>query len=182
MSAAAAYNHFPTKHNLVGHVYRPLVLPLRVQAERDLSSGRPVVDALADQVRALVRTTSRHRVLTSAFLGAVQDYATRVNAPPRSDDELDPRTVAPMPTALRMLVERGQATGELRRYPSALDISGMIINLLLIRGLNLPHEQPEATTELLLTMMFGALRPELLVDPGRAGRPFAGGLLQPPGR
>ncbi|MGH3613834.1 MAG: hypothetical protein ACRDRK_14825 [Pseudonocardia sp.] len=79
-----------------------------------------------------------------------------------------------MPTALRILVERGQHTGELRRYPSALDINGMIINL--------PHEQPEATTELLLTMMFGALRPELLVDPGRAGRPFAGGLLQPPGR
>lgn len=78
-----------------------------------------------------------------------------------------------MPTALRILVEHGQRTGELRRYPSALDISGMIINLLLIRGLNLPHEQPEATTELLLTMMFGALRPELLLDPDRAGRPFA---------
>lgn len=84
VSAATAYNHFPTKHNLVGHVYRPLVLPLRTQAERDLSNGRPVVEALADQVRALARTASRHRVLTGAFQAAVQDYATRVNAPPRS--------------------------------------------------------------------------------------------------
>lgn len=40
VSPATAYNHFPSEHALVGHVYSPLVQPLLVQAQRDTAAGR----------------------------------------------------------------------------------------------------------------------------------------------
>jgi AcrR family transcriptional regulator len=162
VSAATAYNHFPTKHALIGHVYRPLVLPLRLRAEQDVAAGRAVADALDEQVWALVRMTSRNRVLSGAFFAACQEYAARVHAPPRPDDELDPRTIAPLPDAIGLLVEHGQAGGELRAYPAAADISSMLANVVLLRGVEAPDEPAEVTEELVRTVLFGSLQPQRL--------------------
>lgn len=164
VSAATAYNHFATKHVLIGYVYRPLVQPLVVQAERDLAAGRPVTDALVDQLRAVARMTWRRRMLSGAFLAACQEYAAKVRAPARADDPLDPRALAPVAHAVRLIVAAGQASGELRAFPAADDISTMITNMLLLRGVEAPHEPPEVTAELLQTILFGALRPELLLE------------------
>ncbi|HYH30462.1 MAG TPA: TetR family transcriptional regulator [Pseudonocardia sp.] len=172
VSAATAYNHFPSKHALVGCVYGPLVHPLLVQAERDLASGRPVVDALSDQVRALARISQRNRRLTAAFWSAVEEYTIKVSGPPDPSDDIDPRTLAPVPRSLQKLIERGQRTGELRGFPTAPDASGMIVNLLLLRSINRPEELADVTAELLLTVLFGMLRPELLADAGGDARPF----------
>ncbi len=172
VSAATAYNHFPSKHALVGHIYGPMVRPLLVQAERDLAAGRSVIDALCDQVRALSRISYRNRRLTAAFWSAVQEYTIKVTGPPEPGDELDPRIVAPLPDTIRLLIEQGQRTGELRDFPSALEVSGMIINLLLLRSINRAEESAEVTAELLQTVMFGMLRPEMLTDAGTHGRPF----------
>ncbi|MDN5750530.1 MAG: TetR family transcriptional regulator [Pseudonocardia sp.] len=173
VSAATAYNHFPSKHSLIGHVFAPLVRSLLQQARRDVDAGRPVVAALDDQIRALARTTSRHRELTASFFCAVQDYTIRVEGPADPADEVDPRTLVPMPESLRLLIEHGQHTGELRTYPPASEISTMLVDLLLIRTLTLPAEPAEARAELLLTVLFGSLRPELLLEgPGR-DRPFS---------
>jgi AcrR family transcriptional regulator len=172
VSAATAYNHFPSKHVLVGCVYGPLVRPLLIQAEQDLATGRPIIDALCDQVMALARISQRNRKLTAAFWSAVEEYTIKVAGPPDPADEVDPRTLAPIPQALLMLIERGQCTGELRPFPTALDASGMIVNLLLLRSINRPDEPAEVTAELLLTVMFGMLRPELLTDAGGQARPF----------
>jgi hypothetical protein len=40
---------------------------------------------------------------------------------------------------------------------------------------NRPHEPPEQTAELLLTVLFGTLKPELLCSIPPDARPFAGG-------
>jgi len=48
----------------------------------------------------------------------------------------------------------------------------MVIDLLLIRAVGRPHEPPELTAELMLTLLFGALRPDLLAETGPDGRPF----------
>jgi AcrR family transcriptional regulator len=172
VSAATAYNHFPSKQVLVGSVYGPLVRPLLSEAEHDIAIGRPVVDALSDQIRALARISHRYRKLTAAFWSAVEEYTIKVSGPPDPDDEDDPRTLAPVPTPLRKLIEHGQCTGELRPFPSALDVSGMVVNLLLLRSINRPDEPADVTAELLLTVLFGMLRPELLADAGTEGRPF----------
>ncbi len=173
VSAATAYNHFPSKHSLIGHVYGPLIRPLLVQAERDVAAGRPVVAALEDQVRALARTTSRHRELTASHFCAVQDYTIRVEGPADPSDDVDPRTLVPLPDAIRILVEHGQDTGQLRAYPPAAEISAMIVNLLLLRAVNRPDEPADARAELLLTVLFGALRPELLLNGPANDRPFS---------
>ena len=172
VSAATAYNHFPTKHALLGHVYGPLVRPLLVQAQRDIEADRPMVAALEDQLRALCRITGRYRKLTAAHWSAVQEYTIRVGGPADPDDEVDPRTLAPIPDALRLLVEHGQASGELRHYPPAAEISTLVVNLLLLSSINRPAEPPDVTAELLLTVTFGALRPELLMTSDSDERPF----------
>jgi AcrR family transcriptional regulator len=164
VSAATAYNHFPSKHVLIAHVFAPRVRPLVVQADHDLALGRDVRAALTDQVRALVRVSRRQRGLMTAFAAAVLDYAIKVGGPPNPSDELDPRNIAPIPDTIIGLIERGQATGALRPFPPAVDISGMLVNILMMRVINRPTEPPEATTELLLTMLFGVLRPETLLE------------------
>lgn len=171
VSAATAYNHFPSKHSLIGHVYAPLIKPLLRQAELDVEAGRPVVEALDDQVRALVRTSARYRVLTATFFAAVQDYTIRVEGPADPADEVDPRVLVPVPESIRVLVEHGQKTRQLRAFPPADEISTILVNLLLLRAMNRPDEEPDSTAEVLLTMLFGALRPDLLTEGG--DRPFA---------
>jgi hypothetical protein len=48
----------------------------------------------------------------------------------------------------------------------------MVINLLLLRSINRPDEPAELTAELLLTVLFGMLRPELLANAAADERPF----------
>ncbi|MDT7700661.1 MAG: hypothetical protein QOJ30_2986 [Pseudonocardiales bacterium] len=52
------------------------------------------------------------------------------------------------------LVSYGQESGQLREDPSASEISSAVVNLLLVRSLNHEDEQPEATAELLRTLLF----------------------------
>jgi AcrR family transcriptional regulator len=172
VSPATAYNHFPTKHALLGAVYEPHVRGLIRQAEQDIADGRSVVAALVDQVNALVRLSWYHRGLTASFTAAVLDYTIRVGKAPDPADEADPRILAPINVALRLLIQHGQATGELRKHPPASEISGMIVNLLLVRSVNRKDEPPDVASELLLTMLFGALRPDLVVARDGDGAPW----------
>lgn len=163
VSAATAYNHFPSKHALLGHVYGPLVRPLVVRAERDIAADRSMVESLEDQVRALARLAFRQKKLTAAFWSAVQEYTIKVSGPADPGDDIDPRTLAPIPESLRLLIARGQVTGELRDYPSAHEVSSIVVNLLLLRSIRPTHEAPDVTARLLLTVMFGTLCPQLLL-------------------
>ncbi len=172
VSNATAYNHFPSKHALIGHVYAPLVQTLRTQAYRDIATGRPVVPALIDHLRALVRIAWRNRGLTAALSAGIADYAVKVGRPADPHDENDPRVVAPVADVAIELISRGQQSGELRSWPPADEVGTMIINLLLLRAVGRPHDPPELIAELMLTLLFGALRPELLSDAGPDSRPF----------
>jgi len=172
VSNATAYNHFPSKHALIGHVYAPLVQTLRTQAYRDIATGRPVVPALIDHLRALVRIAWRNRGLTAALSAGIADYATKVGRPADPHDGNDPRVLAPVADVAIELISRGQQSGELRSWPPADEIGTMIINLLLLRAVGRPHDPPELTAELMLTLLFGALRPELLTAAGPDGRAF----------
>jgi AcrR family transcriptional regulator len=163
VSPATAYNHFPTKHALLGAVYEPYVRGLVHQAEQDIAAGRAVVDALVDQVNALARLSWYHRGLTASFTAAVFDYTIRTGKAPDPDDESDPRILAPINVALLLLIQHGQATGELRSHPPAAEISGIVVNVLLVRSINRTEEPPAVTADLMLTLLFGALRPELVI-------------------
>ena len=173
VSAATAYNHFPTKQALVGQVYAPLIRPLITQAEHDVEVGRSAVDGLNDQVRALCRLGARYRQLTAAFWSAAQEYATRSPGRIDPDDPSDPRARAPVAEPIRLLIAHGQDTGELRRYPSAEESSEIVAELLLTCSVRRPHLEPEAAAELLLTVLFGMVRPELLSEADAGERPFA---------
>ena len=169
VSAATAYNHFPTKHALLAQVYAPIINPLLAAARQDIAAHRPVMDALSDQVKALCRLCARNRTLTSAFYAAASEYTIKTGALPDPDDDADPRTLVPMTEALELLITYGQRTGELRPYPSARDLSGLLVNTVLIRNVNRPGESADTAANLLLTVMYGTLRPEVIIG---AERPF----------
>jgi AcrR family transcriptional regulator len=172
VSSATAYNHFPTKHVLIGHVYAPLLRNLRTQAYRDITAGRPTVPALTDHLRALVRISWRHRGLTAALAAGAADYAIKVGRPADPHDENDPRVLAPVGEVVIELIRRGQQTGELRPWPPAEEIGTILVDLLLVRAVGRQHDPPELTAELMLTLLFGALRPELLAEAPPDARPF----------
>jgi AcrR family transcriptional regulator len=159
VSAATAYNHFPTKHVLIGVVFAPHVATLLVQADRDIARQRPVLEALSDQIDALARLSYYHRGLTAAFTAAVLEYTIRTEHTPDAADDLDPRNVVPMIAPLLRLVSYGQESGQLREDPSALEISSAVVNLLLVRSLNHKDEPAEATAELLRTLLFRTMAP-----------------------
>jgi AcrR family transcriptional regulator len=159
VSAATAYNHFPTKHVLIGVVFAPHVATLLVQADRDIARQRPVLEALSDQIDALARLSYYHRGLTAAFTAAVLEYAIRTERTPDPADDLDPRNVVPMIAPLLRLVSYGQESGQLRADPSAVEISSAVVNLLLVRSLNHKDEPAEATAELLRTLLFRTMTP-----------------------
>jgi hypothetical protein len=127
------------------------------------------MEALSDQVRALCRLCARNRTLTSAFYAAASEYTIKIGDLPSPDDDADPRTLVPMTEALELLIAHGQSVGELRPYPSARDLSGLLVNTVLIRNVSRPGENADTTAELLLTVMFGTLRPEVIIG---ADRPF----------
>jgi AcrR family transcriptional regulator len=159
VSPATAYNHFPTKHVLIGVVFAPRVATLLVQADRDIARQRPVLEALDDQIDALARLSYYHRGLTAAFTAAVLEYTIRTERTPDPADDMDPRTIVPLVIPLVRLIRHGQQTGQLRPDPSAEEISGTIVNLLLVRSLNHKDEPPADTAELLRTLLFRTMAP-----------------------
>jgi AcrR family transcriptional regulator len=153
VSVATAYNHFSSKHTLIGEVFAPHAAALLDQAQRDVAAGRDVVDALSDQVEALARLSYYHRGLTSAFTSAVLEYAIRTGRTPDAGDDQDPRALAPLPAALALLVQHGQKTGVLAADPPAGETAGAIVNLVLVRSLNRKDEPPAETAALLRTIL-----------------------------
>lgn len=172
VSTATAYNHFPTKHALISHVYAPLVAPPIERARTLLVEGRDVVEVLEEHVRDLAATIREHEALTVPFVFAVQDHSARTGRAPDPGDHDDPRIIAPLAQMLVELIVRGQADGVLRPFPPGRDFATQVLNLLLLRVMNRRGEPAEETAEIVLTVLFGALRPEVLVRAGKDGRPY----------
>ena len=172
VSVASTYNHFPTKHGLVASVFAPVLDPRLERARELLDAGHPVPAVLQRHVRDLAELVRAEAPLTHAFTAAVSEYTAKVGGPPDPGDQDDPRIIAPFAAMVIELVARGQAGGDFRPYPPAHDIAGQAVNLLLLRGYT-RTEAPAAGAEVILTMLFGTLRPETLLDAGFTGRPFA---------
>jgi AcrR family transcriptional regulator len=173
VSTATTYNHFPTKHALISHVYAPLIAPPLERARGLLADGHDVVEVLEEHVRDLAAVTREHEALTVPFVFAVQDHSARTGRGPDPADTADPRIIAPLAQMLVELIVRGQAEGSLRPFPPGRDFATQVLNLLLLRVMNRRGEPAELTAEIVLTVLFGALRPEVLAEAGREGRPFA---------
>ena len=173
MSAATAYNHFPTKHTLIGHVLGPLVRPSVDRAQQRLANGEPVREILETHIRELTAITRERRLLAVPFVEAVQEYTIKVGGPPSPTDTEDPRNLAPYPVAITRVIAHGQASGVFRSYPPAGDLGASMTNLLLLRTFTRANEDASDTAEFILTVLFAALTPQLLVDAGADGRPFS---------
>ncbi|MEX0789839.1 MAG: TetR/AcrR family transcriptional regulator [Actinomycetota bacterium] len=173
VSTATAFNHFPTKFALIGHVFAPILRGVLEEEQSDdpaLSTDEALIRHLSRLSKAF--RADSNRALTVAFTGALQEYTARIGGQPDPADHNDPRTIAPIPTRLNELIEQAQASSDARTFPPARDLATQVTNLLLLRCLTRPQESAADSAEVVLTIMFGVLRPEVLVEAGRDGRPF----------
>lgn len=171
-SAATAFNHFPTKHSLIGAVFALHVTPEIDRASQQLSEGGSPAEVIADHVHRLASIARENQGLTVPFTGALFEYMVRHNGPPDLADPGDPRNAARFRKVVMDAVAIGQAKGIFRPYPRAEDIGAQAIYILFLRRLTRPQESAGETAEFTLTMLFGALDPDRLVRAGRDGRPF----------
>lgn len=183
VSSATTYNHFPTKGLLVAHVCAPMVAEPVARARAALDAAgpdAPVAAALVTHVHDLSAVLRHHEALSVTLLWSVQEHVARVRRAPdpsSPDADCDPRVVVPATAGMCPLLERGQATGELRPFPPGAELANHLMTMLLVRTVNRRAETAAETAEMALTTLFAALRPEDLVAAGPTGRPFA----RPPG-
>jgi AcrR family transcriptional regulator len=170
VSVATAYNYFPSKYALIGHVFGPLVVERQVAARATLRDTAPV-DALVAHLVDLAILGREHNALAVAFVCAVNEYTAKVGGPPRPDDADDPRNAAPFPDLVVELVDTAQRRGELRRWPPAFDAATTATNVMLLRFMTRPHETAAETAEVGITTLFGMLAPDRLTST-TARRPF----------
>lgn len=180
VSPATAFNHFPTKFALVGHVFAP-VLQSVLEAEREAEEALPTFEAIIHHIHRLAAAfrAEPNRALTVAFIGSLHEYTARVGGRPDPADPNDPRSIVPIPHRLAELIGRIQESGEARTFPAAWDLATQTTNLLLLRCLTRPGEDARDSAEVILTLLFGVLKPEVLAEAGRDGRPFQAGLVRP---
>jgi hypothetical protein len=113
--------------------------------------------------------------------------ASRGGEPPNPLDQNDPRSYVQLPALIADVITDAQQKGELRTFPGGGEVGATMINLLLLRVMNRREESAAMTAEIVLTLLLGALKPELLVEAGPNGRPFASpggaaGVAQDSGR
>jgi AcrR family transcriptional regulator len=124
VSVATAYNHFPGKYVLIGHVYSSHIAPVLQQAVNDEAAQRPAAQALADHLHQLATVFRTNRSLTAAFANAVQEFTARVQQRPDPDDENDPRVLVPVPHGLGVLIDAARArTPDRTRDPARASVN-----------------------------------------------------------
>ena len=180
VSSATAYNHFPTKHAMAGAAYEPVLGPVALRVEQARTEHPPAVELLRLAIAGTAEAARARTSLTVAFVSAVQEAAAlRGGGPLDPKDRNDPRSYVPLPGIVAGVISDAQCAGDLRRFPPGEEIGATMINLLLLRVMNRRQESAAVTAEIVLTFLLGALRPELLVESGPEGRPFAPGRLSP---
>lgn len=170
VSVATAYNYFPSKYSLIGHVFGPKVAEVQV-ATRSIAETAEPVDVIERHLVDLAVLGHRYKSLAVAFISSVHEYTARVGGPPNPDDDEDPRLLATLPDLTIELIDAAQQRGDLRRWPTAREAGTTVTNVLLLRLLTRPDETEAETAELALTILFGMLAPEMLCD-AAARRPF----------
>lgn len=155
VSVATAYNHFRSKHALIGHVCLPLVEPLRLAAAADVETQRDPVQSIRRHVRDLAVVISENRRLTHALVAAVQEETIRTGGPPRDPDDV--RLIVPLPQPLAELISDGQRRDLLRLEPSAREVAAYHTNGLVVRLISRPAESPDQLAGLVLSQLIPAL-------------------------
>lgn len=157
LSPATAYNHFESKHHLIGAIYAPIFWPVLEHAERAIAAGDPVVDALRAVVLQAATLARDEQDLTVALLGAVTEVTNKIGAPVSAND---PRVLVPFPFPVRDLIAEGQRRGELKPFPDAPDAAAFMVNAMLLRLMTCPGESAEETARITLVFLLGGMLPD----------------------
>jgi AcrR family transcriptional regulator len=164
VSAATAYNHFPSKYALIAAAFADAW-------QEGLDDGAPEHGAepdvpglpgvctrgLAAHLWRISHIARRHQPLTAAFACAVQEYTARVRHRPPAEGPDDPRISTRVPHRIAVLLAAAQRSGELGRQRDPVDLAEQLTFLLFLRCFTHPDEDAAATAEMLLAIAVGVL-------------------------
>jgi len=140
VATATCYNHFGSKHALIGHLFAPRIEAARARVEALAEGGaepRAMVRAALGEIVTLLLADRR---MTFALFAAVQEDTIRSEGPPGGPGDV--RTIANLPVILdaglaRDALDTGIDVPRISRYHT----NGLFIQVL---------TRPEATAEDLL--------------------------------
>ena len=146
------YRHFPTRESLFEAVYRREVEQLSELAEQ-LKSAKDPVDALRRWLRSNVE-----------FVATKKGMATALALAAKPPSELTAFSFERLTQAVRMLLQRAVAAGEIRADITAEDLLRTLVGMCLL------HDQPgwQASVVRLLDILVDGLRVE--PETSKAGR------------
>jgi AcrR family transcriptional regulator len=103
VATATCYNHFGSKHALIGHLFAPRIAEAVARVEGRIAAGAQARDVVRVAVLEMTRMLKARRTLTFALFAALQEDAIRSDGPPRGPGDV--RLIAHIPlildTALR---------------------------------------------------------------------------------
>ena len=157
LSAATAYNHFSTKHTLIGSVFAPIFTPCLERGYGDMHADPDTLEVLERHLRDISEVLHENFRLTKPFLEGVWDALVRFGADHIAPD--DPRMLVPLPAVVLDLVSHGQRVGIFDRTHTPLDAAAYIVNCLTLQVLCQPEASPDHTADLVIKTARGVLRP-----------------------
>ncbi|GAA4696424.1 hypothetical protein GCM10023215_38080 [Pseudonocardia yuanmonensis] len=164
VSVATAYNHFPSKHALIGAAFAAAWQEGLEEGGPEPGTEPDVPGLPGDRTRELAahlwrisHIARRHQPLTAAFACAVQEYVARVQQRPSVEASDDPRPSTRVPERIAVLLDAAQRSGELGRQREPADLAEQLTFLLFLRCFTHPEEDAAATAEMLLAIAVGVL-------------------------
>ncbi|WP_181781298.1 TetR/AcrR family transcriptional regulator [Pseudonocardia pini] len=142
VATATCYNHFGSKHALLGHLFAP-----RIAAAVAVVEAQPPADALRVAVEQAAAMFLADRSLTFALFAAVQEETIRSEGPPRGPGDV--RAIANVP----LILESG-----LRHAPPGVDAPRTAryhTNGLLLQVLTRPADSAAEIVTFVLTQLAG---------------------------
>lgn len=153
---ATIYNRFGTKSAIVAAVIAESVEPLSKAVHADLAKRTPIRDAIESHLIRTAKFLAKHRAMAHALLYALADETRPQPATGR------PSSVCLTPvlqTPLTVLVDAGQATGELKTTLGAEEVAMLATNLLILSTLALPTASPSRSARSIVSIVLDGIMP-----------------------
>ncbi|WP_433503923.1 TetR/AcrR family transcriptional regulator [Pseudonocardia halophobica] len=155
VATATCYNHFGSKHALIGHLFAPRIADAVARVEDRIAAGAAAHEIIRVAVDETVRLLKVRRTLTFALFAALQEDAIRSDGPPRGPGDV--RMIAQIPMILETALQHASDvlgldldTGRTARYHT---------NALLLQVLMRPDSTAGDIADFVLLQLRGAFVP-----------------------
>ncbi|MCE3553709.1 TetR/AcrR family transcriptional regulator [Pseudonocardia sp. RS11V-5] len=155
VATATCYNHFGSKHALIGHLFAPRIAEAVARVKDRIVAGAQAHEIVRVAVGEMVLMLTARRTLTFALFAALQEDAIRSDGPPHGPDDV--RVIAQIPLILETALRH--ASDVLGLDLDADRTARYHTNALLLQVLTRPDSTAGDLRDFTLLQLRGALVP-----------------------